>query len=729
MATPDPYTGTPQVAPDLRPMSPVQVNAPIQAFGGATGAAEEHLSSAIAQGGNELFARAIAMKELDNQAQALNATADASDKFSLRLNQFRQLGGKAAQDALPGLISDLNSIRDEGGKDLNPYAQKLYLQNTRTNQTRMVEAAGTHAGEQFKHYQEGTAQVAVDSSIRATGINPSSDGVYRDTIANIDTQAKAMQDIKGWSDDERDHFAATHKDLAVFERATNLARENPGAAQKFLDDEVKAGNVSGDTAGKAGDYIRNHVFAVTARQEAPRLLNGEGGYFTEGATSLPMTKYKAAVSANESGGSYDPPHPLVTSGAYAGQRAVGKYGMMEGNLDGRNANWIKEAANAGVDINPNLTVDQFRHSPEAQEKLFEFKFGQLVKNHADAANPVEEALHDWFGHGVKGDGYHTWEWYKQNANKTLAKEASPTELSTIAQRRADQLVPGNLEFAQHFDQITTNQHQLARRQEAQTEFDSYQTVSNALTTPGADGKLPQSMDELSPDVHNLVLGMNDKYQKSFRAQIEHNINQVYDHTPETKADFMKWYGIMKGGDSISPEERKEALDTNFLDKHWPVSDVKQMLGLQKALWMNTDKNPQIGQALSMLRGQVDAIKMKTSSNDYQSFRGAFIKAVELQADQDGKPPNMETMRAIGNELLREHVTKSAFGSWFDGKPTPAFKEPVPKEFREEILRQFQTDHPGATLNDREVQQIYAAQRAREQFNQFYTKKSKPQAGL
>ena len=86
------------------------------------------------------------------------------------------------------------------------------------------------------------------------------------------------------------------------------------------------------------------------------------------------------------------------------------------------------------------------------------------------------------------------------------------------------------------------------------------------------------------------------------------------------------------------------------------------------------------------------------------------------------------MRAIGNELLREHVTKSAFGSWFDSK-SPTFKEPVPKEFREEILRQFQTDHPGATLNDREVQQIYAAQRAREQFNQFYTKKSKPQAGL
>lgn len=90
---------------------------------------------------------------------------------------------------------------------------------------------------------------------------------------------------------------------------------------------------------------------------------------------------RQAVAAIETGGVADPygiKHPPAKNGDYA----IGKYGIMSGNVP----SWTKEAL--GVEMTP----EQFRANPAAQDAVFDHKFGQSV---AKFGSP-DDAASVWF---------------------------------------------------------------------------------------------------------------------------------------------------------------------------------------------------------------------------------------------------------------------------------------------------------------------------------------------
>lgn len=99
--------------------------------------------------------------------------------------------------------------------------------------------------------------------------------------------------------------------------------------------------------------------------------------------------YGDAIAKIESGGSYDLLGPVIKSGAYAGDRAVGKYQVMGKNVPV----WTQEV------LGRPMTPQEFAQSPEAQEAVFKAKFGQLAAKHGP-----EGAARAWFaGEGGMND--------------------------------------------------------------------------------------------------------------------------------------------------------------------------------------------------------------------------------------------------------------------------------------------------------------------------------------
>ena len=286
MASQVPYTGVPSVSPDLRPTPSVSVQSPLSAFGGATAEATERSGKTIGEVGNELYGRAIAMQELDQQAKAANSVAKLTDGVGDLDVKYRSLEGKSAVDAYPQYKADLNKLRESIGEDLDsPYSQRIYLQESRNIQSRAVIGAGIHAGEQFKKYQIGTAQATMDSGRKSVASNPEDENLYQQQLKVNATKASDLQALHGWTDEQRDDAATKANSSLVADRVQALARTNPVLARKTLDEAVKAGNIDGETAGKVGEFVRNHNINVTSRVESANLLSGQGFHFGEGKVS------------------------------------------------------------------------------------------------------------------------------------------------------------------------------------------------------------------------------------------------------------------------------------------------------------------------------------------------------------------------------------------------------------------------------------------------------------
>ena len=76
MSSQVPYTGVPSVQPSFDATPSVSSNIPMDAFGAGVANAVGHIGRAVEGAGNELWARATDMQQLNEQANAANAVAE-----------------------------------------------------------------------------------------------------------------------------------------------------------------------------------------------------------------------------------------------------------------------------------------------------------------------------------------------------------------------------------------------------------------------------------------------------------------------------------------------------------------------------------------------------------------------------------------------------------------------------------------------------------------------------
>lgn len=122
---------------------------------------------------------------------------------------------------------------------------------------------------------------------------------------------------------------------------------------------------------------------AAAPAAAPQASPAAGG---GGAVPDRMAAYKRSIAGIESGGNYGSLGTVITRKDGTRDQALGKYQIMQSNLP----QWSKDA------LGQPITREQFLKSPELQDKIFEHRFGQYVKQHGE-----EGAARAWYA-GEKG---------------------------------------------------------------------------------------------------------------------------------------------------------------------------------------------------------------------------------------------------------------------------------------------------------------------------------------
>ena len=120
------------------------------------------------------------------------------------------------------------------------------------------------------------------------------------------------------------------------------------------------------------------------------IAHGESGQSGIALKDNPkLAKAADAISSVESGGNYQSVGPLVTSGAYSGDRAYGKYQVMGKNIP----EWT------GQVLGQPMTPKQFLADPDAQDAIFNAKFGSYMDKYGPSG-----AARAWFaGEGGMND--------------------------------------------------------------------------------------------------------------------------------------------------------------------------------------------------------------------------------------------------------------------------------------------------------------------------------------
>jgi len=242
-----PYSPVPDVAPQNIPTPKLRVDTPPAAFGANIAQAIEHLGSTEGQVGNELWSRAIAMQQLRNETEATEKSAQyiqASDKlFTDFEGQKRGLNAVAgeeehrkAQDALRQQMRSTVS---------NPMAQKMFDSKTFGDFNRALFNGARHAAAENRSAIANSYQSELDAATD-TAINAKTPEELRDKLGRIDSTAGDLAGSAGLADDSRAQLAFKYKSRATANYIEGLARRDPVAARKMLDEEIEGGRLHGN---------------------------------------------------------------------------------------------------------------------------------------------------------------------------------------------------------------------------------------------------------------------------------------------------------------------------------------------------------------------------------------------------------------------------------------------------------------------------------------------------
>ena len=197
------------------------------------------LFRSIEGAGNEIWARATAMQQLNEQANAANAVAEFTTAMGEKFANYTSLSGKAAVDGYKPYIDDLNATREAIGQKLSsPYAQKVYLQESRSIQARSVFSAAAHSGREGKNYAIGSVQASIDARTNAAALAPQDEESYQAALRDNARDVQKLIDLHGGDEQTVKNTTQMMNSKMTMGRIQGLAKSDVPAAQKLLDAEV-----------------------------------------------------------------------------------------------------------------------------------------------------------------------------------------------------------------------------------------------------------------------------------------------------------------------------------------------------------------------------------------------------------------------------------------------------------------------------------------------------------
>lgn len=236
---------------------------PSAAFGGGVAEAIGGLGKVVQGAGDELFTRALALQQLQNEADA----KEADTKYMIATGEahakFNALAGKAAVDALPDHNKQLQELRtqfrDGLGTDM---ARKIYDRDTLTTMGRNIFNAAGHAATQQKAWLAGASTARIDA-IKDYHLHNPEDPID-DAIKRIEGEVRGTQaGIAGWGREATDVAVNKNVSSLIAARITGLVRTKPFEAKEML--EEYRDRLHFDDLQKMENLVQDKMYTVGAR--------------------------------------------------------------------------------------------------------------------------------------------------------------------------------------------------------------------------------------------------------------------------------------------------------------------------------------------------------------------------------------------------------------------------------------------------------------------------------
>jgi hypothetical protein len=429
-----------------------------------------------------------------------------------------------------------------------------------------------------------------------------------------------------------------------------LIKSQPFTAKARLDKYVQSGLIGSQEGGRLGDAIQKAQYSTGARNISANTMAGADGKFGEGKVTPEQADL--AISTVEGSGSWDPPHRMVTKGMYAGQYALGKFGVMQGNLQP----WLKEAGMAP------MSEAEFIQDHDAQTKLFRTR----IMQYQEEGGSFNAAIRKWFTGSFNpapgaNDGGMTVEKYVANANAALARGADRSTVDRVSRQSAEEAAPGDHTFADIVSQHSEMQHSRDLQIQLDGERRNATTVASALLA-GPDGKLPMSVEELrqDPKIAAAYDGMSLPDQIKVQNHLQANITKGgYAFTPQSKADYMGFVGAYNNPQR-SPEDTDKLLNMDIMAQHWPTAEKKQALVMYGKLMDREAADPHMAYPLQVLDSMMAGAEIDTKrdsqghhKDDYNQFVGALTEVYKDSMKENAQRPKENEIKVMGSRLIQD----------------------------------------------------------------------------
>ena len=319
MAMQVPYTGVP--GQTLEPIATPEMNprVPQAAFGGEVAASFSTLGKAVEGAGNELFARALSLQNLNNETEAKEADAKYMIGAGELHAKYSSLEGKAAVDAYPKYAKDLQDLRQQTRGSLsNPMAQKMFDGSSLSTMGRSIFNGAGHAATQQKAYVVGTAAAQVDLDAKSVEDNPKDEGLFAQKVQRTKDNVATVAAAHGY-----ESGGAQEKDLALkatsklwSQRLVGLSRTDPFEAARQLD--ANKTNLTQDDYLRVDNTVRAQGRAVGSVNIANEVYNAGKETPTTPGKSLAEMEAEARAKAK----ALNPDDPLLEQHAVTAVRGV-----------------------------------------------------------------------------------------------------------------------------------------------------------------------------------------------------------------------------------------------------------------------------------------------------------------------------------------------------------------------------------------------------------------------
>lgn len=705
------YKPIPSVSPTERGTPSVRVDAPAAAFGAETAAGLGHLGNALEKSGDELFQRAYALQQLNNETEARNADAEYVMQSGKMYNDFASLEGKAAQDAYPKLQQDLEGLRTKLRAGLsNPMSAKLYDSSALQTMARTVFAGGRHAATETKKWIDGSNEAAIKLSQVEAGNNWNDPALFNRNLEKIRTSADQIGLSKGWSKVQVEAYKEDHVAQAWFQKLSVQALTDPFKARSEYEkhhDELGAyrtrlESVLEQREGTIGAKIVTNTIANGDYYQRLGTKESGGKLFAKSATSSAEGLYQFTkdtwIALREAHPELNLPTKVSEADAKAQTAAVKAF--TEDNRAKLEAGGVPTSMS-------NLYLAHFLGAGGAVKfyngmKDDPGKPATLLVSPAVVAANRDTFLNPDGSPRSAASAYIRLTGSFSGPGPLSADVGSSwlSEAEGAAQELVHEIAPNNPMIEGLTLDSVRNRYNVIKQGARIAQQQDMTTVQSFINGGGDPEKEINDQNQLfdNPQMSQLYADLPPPKQNQILAMIRANANKSPPETQERRERFQRLMDM-----SV---QRAGKVD-QFLDLDPEKYDLtrqqrNQLYNRKRALTEKTYKDSQyLNHAMGLAKSKFAAYNIKAGSVEYDAIQGHMQEWLEEKAgEKKGRPLDKEIIEKINNLFQSE-------GKWFFGLAGGhyGYQEPT-KDFSAEFMPLYKVRSGGKEPDAEELRKAY-----------------------